>query len=126
MGGGKKVDKIAFLTAVSEVMKGMISYDGMMESIQRSCMRGEEENLKMIKLGEKQVDEFITGLSSIQELTVPPDIMDILVLRYLKNTQFLAKREERAIDVSGIDGGSLGYWKKTMLFRNADTRGVKE
>jgi hypothetical protein len=41
--------------------------------------------------------------------------MDALVLRYLKNTQFLANIKEDDIDISGL-GEDLDYWKKTLLY----------
>jgi hypothetical protein len=50
-------------------------------------------------------------------LTVPEDTMDVLVLRYLRNTQFLATIKEDAIDVSELGNNTLNYWKKTMLYK---------
>ncbi|MGD0885419.1 MAG: hypothetical protein ABSA46_11215 [Thermodesulfovibrionales bacterium] len=110
------MEKKRFLTFVAEVMKGMISYDTMMAAIQRSCMRAEVENLELMRLGQERVDRLIEGMTAIGELAAPDDVLDVLVLRYLKNTQFLASLKEEDIDVSGLDG-DLDYWKKTMLFR---------
>ncbi|MGD1075628.1 MAG: hypothetical protein ABR903_06065 [Thermodesulfovibrionales bacterium] len=110
------MEKKRFLTFVAEVMKGMISYDTMMAAIQRSCMRAEAENLELLRLGQERVDSLIEGITGIGALNVPDDVLDILVLRYLKNTQFLASLKEEDIDVSSLNG-DLDYWKKTMLFR---------
>ncbi len=110
------MEKKLFLTFVAEVMKGMISYDTMMAAIQRSCMRGEAENLELMRLQQEQVDELIGGMTAIGELDIPDDVLDVLVLRYLRNTQFLASVKEADIDVSGLNG-EFDYWKKTMLFR---------
>ena len=89
----------------------------MMASIQRSCMRAEAENLALMSAEEQNVDALIENMPSIQELAVPEHIMDTLVLRYLKNTQFLANIKEDDIDVSGLGSEDLEYWKKTMLFK---------
>jgi hypothetical protein len=114
---GGQVEKKRFLTAVTEVMKGMISHKSMMDSLQRSCMRGESENLELMSQKESEVDRLIEGVSAIGMLTIPEDTMDVLVLRYLKNTQFLASIKEDAIDVSELGDDTLNYWKKTMLYK---------
>ena len=111
------MNKTVFLTSVAEVMKGMISYQNMMASLQRSCMRAEADNLELMRGQEGEVDHLIESISTLQELEIPEMVMDVLVLRYLKNTQFLAKIKEDDIDVAGIEGGELGYWKKTMLYK---------
>lgn len=111
------MEKISFLTRVAEVMKGLISYEDMMASIQRSCMRGEAENLRLMEAEEKNVDSLISGIVDIRELRLPKDIMDVLILRYLKNTQFLANIKETDIDISGLGDEDLAFWKKTMLYK---------
>lgn len=111
------MEKISFLTRVAEVMKGMISHDTMMAAIQRSCMRGEVENLKLMEREEDRVDRLIVEATAAEILDIPDAMIDIIVLRYLKNTQFLATIEEDDIDVTGLEGGDLSYWKKTLLFR---------
>lgn len=98
-------------------MKGMISHENMMASLQRSCMRAEAENLELMRQKEAEVDRLIQEMPSVGELHVPEDTMDVLVLRYLKNTQFLAGIKEEAIDVSELGNNTLNYWKKTMLYR---------
>ena len=111
------MEKKRFLTAVAEVMKGMISHENMIACLQRSGMRGEAENLDLMRQKETEVDRLIEEMPSIGELHVPEDIMDVLVLRYLKNTQFLACIKEDAIDVSELGNNTLNYWKKTMLYK---------
>jgi len=110
------MEKKSFLTKVAEVMKGIISYEKMMASIQRSCMRGEAENLALMNTEEEKFNRLISGITEITELDVPEDILDVLVLRYLKNTQFLANLKEDAIDVSGL-AEYLDYWKKALLYK---------
>lgn len=110
------MEKKIFLTKVAEVMKGIISYENMMASIQRSCMRGEAENLALMSTEEENVDRLISGITQVNELEVAEDILDVLVLRYLRNTQFLASIKEDEIDVSGL-AENLDYWKKTLLFK---------
>jgi len=110
------MEKMSFLTTVAEVMKGMISRETMMAAIQRTGMRGAEETHRLMEREEERVDRVIEEIRTIERLNLPEEIIDVLVLRYLRNTQFLAKVKEEAIDVSGLDG-ELGFWKKTMLFR---------
>lgn len=110
------MEKIAFLTNVSEIMKGMISYEDMMASIQRSCMRPEAENLDLMKTLEEDVDRLIKDVEIVGELEIAENVLDALVLRYLRNTQFLSNLKEDDIDASGL-GDELSYWKKTMLFK---------
>lgn len=116
------MEKNGFLIIVAEVMKGMISYENMIASIQRSCMRGEAENLELMRVEEEKVDRLIEGTDSIKELDISDDVMDALVLRYLKNTQFLAGIKEDYVDISGL-ADDLGYWKKTMLYK-APNQGI--
>lgn len=111
------MEKKRFLTIVAEVMKGMISYETMMSAIQRSCMRPEAENLALMAEKDDELDAVIADVAEIRELRLPEDLMDILVLRYLRNTQFLANIPEEEIDISGIEGGDLGFWRKTMLYK---------
>lgn len=111
------MEKFAFLTIVAEAMKNVVSYDDMMASIQRSCMRSEAENLDLMKTEEKRVDEFIRSLENIEEIKAPENVLDVIVLRYLRNTQYLAKIRHNDIDVSIIEEGDLNYWKKAMLYK---------
>jgi hypothetical protein len=115
------MERSSFLTIVAGVMKGMVSYEKMMASIQRSCMRAEAENLELMSVEEEKVDKLIECINSGEELQIPDNLMDVLVLRYLRNTQFLAKIKEDYIDVSGL-ADDLGYWKKTMLFKAPNQR----
>ncbi|GAB4407485.1 MAG: hypothetical protein OHK0032_02820 [Thermodesulfovibrionales bacterium] len=110
------MNKITFLTIVAEVMKGLVSYDKMMASLKRSCMRGEAQNLELMGIEEKGVDRLVEGIDGIRELDIPDETLDALVLRYLKNTQFLANIKEDEIDVSGLND-NLQCWKKTMRYK---------
>ncbi len=110
------MEKAGFLTKVADVMKGMISHENMMASIQRSCMRGEAVNLDLMSAEEKRLDELIAGINDIKELEISENVMDALVLRYLKNTQFLFTIKEDDIDASGLKN-DLHYWKRTMLYK---------
>lgn len=113
---GERMEKIEFLTRVSEVMKSLVSYEDMMESLRRSCLRSEVENIELLNKEEGMVDELIEGIKEIKMITVPEDTFDALILRYLKNTQFLAKIKEEYIDISGLND-DLAFWKKTMLYK---------
>jgi len=111
------MEKISFLTRVAEAMKGMLSHKNMMASIQRSCMRGEAENLALMSAEEENLDALISGIAVMRELEIPERVVDVLVLRYLRNTQFLASIKEDDIDVSELGGEDLNYWKRTMLYK---------
>jgi len=111
------VHKTVFLTKVAEVMKGMITRDNMMTSIQRSCMRAEAENLALLSEEEATVDTLVQNSVAIRELEVPERTLDALVLRYLRNTQFLANIKEDDIDISELGRNDFSFWKKTMLYK---------
>ena len=111
------MEKSDFLKTVAGVMKGMISREEMMVSLQRSCLRSESENLELMGIQEEKLDALIEGMETIEQIDIPNDAMDALVLRYLRNMDFLAHLEEQYIDVSAIGEGDLSFWKKTMLFK---------
>lgn len=111
------MEKFSFLNIVAEAMKGMVSYDNMMASIQRSVMKGEEKYLALMQAEDERVDDLIKNAGTIEELEIPEDALDALVLRYLRNTHFLANIKEDDIDVTAVGEGALNYWKKAMLFK---------
>ncbi len=111
------MNKMMFLGAVTEVMKGMVSHDALMSSIERCGMRSEADNKKLQRKSEARLDEFISGIVCIEKLSVrESDLMDALVLRYLNNMQFLSGIKEDLIDTTGLSD-DLSFWKKTMLFK---------
>lgn len=111
------MNKMIFLDAVAEVMKGMVSYDSMMVSLERCGLRSAAENKKILRKNEAHLDKLISDVSCIDWISVSDcDLIDALVLRYLNNMHFLANIKEDIIDTSGL-GDELGFWKKTMLFR---------
>lgn len=108
--------KTEFLTRVAEVMKSMVSYEAMMESLRRSCLRSEAENIDLLAREETRVDRLIEESNGVDEIKASEDTFDALILRYLKNTQFLSSIEEEYIDITGLDN-DIAFWKKTMLYR---------
>lgn len=110
------MEKTEFLTRVAEVMKSMVSYEAMMESLRRSCLRSEAENIDLMKREETKVDRLIEESNGVDKIKASNDTFDALILRYLKNTQFLSSIEEEYIDISGLDN-EIAFWKKTMLYR---------
>lgn len=110
------MEKTEFLTRVAEVMKSMVSYEAMMESLRRSCLRSEAENIDLLTREETKVDRLIEESNGVDEIKASEDTFDALILRYLKNTQFLSSIEEEYIDISGLDN-DIAFWKKTMLYR---------
>ena len=116
------MEKEAFMKVVAGVMRAMISHEDMTASLHRSCLRSEIENLELMEREEARVDVFIEGMNLIELRDIPYDTMDAIVLRYLRNMDFLANLEEEYIDVSTIGEGDLAYWKKTMLFKKVPGR----
>lgn len=111
------MNKMMFLDTVTEVMKGMLSRETMMGSIERCGMRSAVENRKLLRSKEKRLDNLLLGLACIDKICVSDDdLIDALVLRYLNNMQFLSDIEEGIIDTSGLTD-ELSFWKKTMLFK---------
>lgn len=113
---GGKMEKIEFLTRVAEVMKTMVSYEDMMDSLRRCCLRSEAENIELMEREEEEVDRLIEESNGIDRIRATEETFDALILRYLKNTQFLSRIEEEYIDISGLDS-DLAFWKKTMLYK---------
>jgi hypothetical protein len=111
------MEKINFLLAVTEVMKGMVAHDTMIVSIQRCGMRSAEENKKLLQEREGHLDELISGVACVDRICFSDDdLTDALVLRYLNNMQFLSDIEEDHIDIAGLED-DLSFWKRTMLFK---------
>lgn len=114
---GRQMEKFRFLTIVSEVMKEIITREKMLASLQRSCMRSEAENHALMKTQEENADRTIEGIRERGEISLPEEVLDAMVLRFLRNTQFLAGIPEQAVDLSGLEENDLAYWKKAMLFK---------
>ncbi len=111
------MEKMMFLGVVTEVMKGLVSHEALMTSLERCGMRSIADNRKLLRKNEGRLDELISGLTRIDKIAVPDgDLMDAMVLRYLNNMQFLSGIKEDLIDTSGLSD-DLSFWKKTMLFK---------
>lgn len=120
------MEKMLFLGAVTEVMKGMISNDVMLASLERCGLRPAAENKKLLRSKEARLDKLIAGLACIDKISVSDDdLIDALVLRYLNNMQFLSGIKEDSIDISGL-GDELSFWKKTMLFKTPKAHAPKK
>lgn len=113
------MEKHNFLTIVTDVMKGMVSHEDMMASMYRSGMRGEARNIEHMTNEEERLDRFIEGLREINEISIDDDMMDALVLRYLRNTHYLADIKEEYIDVTSLGNEEINFWKKALLFKPA-------
>jgi hypothetical protein len=120
------VEKNDFMKVVAGVMRFIISHEDMVESLHRSCLRSQVENLELMEREEERVDVFIKGIDTIELAEIPYDTMDAIVLRYLRNMDFLANIEEQYIDVSTIGEEDLACWKKTMLFKKVPAIDIVE
>ncbi|HWR59883.1 MAG TPA: hypothetical protein VN328_13430 [Thermodesulfovibrionales bacterium] len=111
------MEKRSFLAAVAEVMKGIISHDVMMASLERCGLRPAAENKKLLRNKEARLDKLIAGIACADKISVSDnDLVDALVLRYLNNMQFLSGIKEDSIDISELSD-EFSFWKKTMLFK---------
>lgn len=116
---GLEMEKNDFLSVVTDVMKVMVSHEDMMASMYRSGMRGEARNIEHMTNEEERLDRFIEGLKEINEISIDDDLMDTLILRYLRNTHYLADIKEEYIDVSSLGNKEINFWKKALLFKPA-------
>ncbi len=111
------MEKMSFLSTVTEVMKGMVSHGSMIVSIERCGMRSASDNKDLLRKNEQRLDELISGISHIDNISCPDeDLTDALVLRFLWNMQFLSDLKENRIDITGLSD-DLSFWRKAMLFR---------
>jgi hypothetical protein len=120
------VEKDAFMKVVAKVMRVIISHADMVASLHRSCLRSEVENLELMEREDERVDVFIEEMNAIELAEIPYNTMDVIVLRYLRNMDFLANIEEQYIDVSTIGEEDLACWKKTMLFKKVPAIDIVE
>jgi len=105
-----------FETSV-KVMKEILSAREMNASIQRARNRTEEENVGLLIKERENVNELVRKLAEghDRELlkSVPEELTDALVLRYLKNRDIFMKTFPNGID--GINPEPIALWGAIMI-----------
>ena len=100
-----------------KVMKEILTAEGMIASINRAKNRTEEENLGLLIKERENINELVRKIAEghDKELlqTVPMELLDAMVLRYLKNREIFMKTFPEGIDDINPDPFSL--WAAIMI-----------
>ena len=100
-----------------KVMKEILTSEGMKASINRAKNRTEEENLGLLIKERENINELVRKLAEghDRELlqSVPMELLDAMVLRYLKNRDIFMKTFPEGIDDINPDPFSL--WAAIMI-----------
>ena len=100
-----------------KVMKEILTPAGMIASINRAKNRTEEENVALLTKERENINELVRKVAEGhgRELlkTVPMELLDAMVLRYLKNRDIFMKTFPEGIDDINLDPFSL--WAAIMI-----------
>lgn len=100
-----------------KVMKEILTPEGMIASIKRSKQRTEEENLGLLIKERESINELVRKIADGQDRdllkSVPMELLDAMVLRYLKNRDIFMKTFPKGIDDINPDLFSL--WAAIMI-----------
>lgn len=100
-----------------KVMKEILTPEGMIASIQRAKNRTEEENLGLLTRERENINELVRKIADgyDRELlrSVPMELLDAMVLRYLKNRDIFMKTFPEGID--GINPDQFSLWAAIMI-----------
>ena len=100
-----------------KVMKEILTPEGMIASIKRAKSRTEEENLGLLIKERENINELVRKIAEgyNRELlkSVPVELLDAMVLRYLKNRDIFMKTFPKGID--DIDPDLFLLWAAIMI-----------
>jgi hypothetical protein len=100
-----------------KVMKEILTPEGMIASIQRAKNRTEEDNLGLLIKERENINELVRKITEGhgRELlqSVPMELLDAMVLRYLKNRDIFMKTFPEGID--GINPDQFSLWAAIMI-----------
>ena len=100
-----------------KVMKELLTSEGMKASIKRAGQRTEEENLGLLIKERENINELVRKIAEGQDRellkSVPMELLDAMVLRYLKNRDIFIKTFPDGIDDINPDLFSL--WAAIMI-----------
>jgi hypothetical protein len=101
-----------------EVMKQLLTPQGMKGAIKRAKERGEEENAELLQRERGNINELVRTIadehgdaSALQG--VPAELVDAVVLRYLRNRDIFMKTFPDGIE--GIDADPVSIWAAIMI-----------
>lgn len=99
------------------VMKEILSSAGMIASINRSKARSEEENLGLLITERENINELVRkiadGFDKKLIETSPQNLLDAMVLRYLKNREIFMKTFPNGLD--DINPDPFLLWAAIMI-----------
>jgi len=100
-----------------KVMKEILTPEGMIASINRSKNKTEEENLSLLIKERENINELVRKIAEGNDReslkAVPMELLDAMVLRYLKNRDIFMKTFPGGIDDINPDPFSL--WAAIMI-----------
>ncbi len=101
-----------------EAMKQLLTKQQMADSIKRARERGEEGNLRLLEKERKNVNELVrrivdAGGSTDVLKAERPELIDAMVVRYLKNREVFMKTFPDGIE--GIDADRFSIWAAILI-----------
>ena len=99
-----------------KVMKEILTPEGMIASINRAKNRTEKENLGLLIKERENINELVREIAEGgRELlqSVPMELLDAMVLRYLKNRDIFMKTFPEGID--NINPEPFSLWAAIMI-----------
>ncbi len=101
-----------------EAMKQLLTKREMADSIKRAKERGEEGNLRLLERERKNVNELVrrivdAGGSAGLLKAERQEVIDAMVMRYLKNREVFMKTFPDGID--GADPDRFSIWASIMI-----------
>jgi len=100
-----------------KAMKRMLPSAAMIASIKRAKSRTEEENLTLLNRERENINELVRKLAETHDgdflQSVPLELLDAMVLRYLKNRDIFMKTFPDGID--DIEPDPFALWAAIMI-----------
>ena len=101
-----------------KAMKTLFSKNEMMESIRRAKQRGEEGNARLLLQERGSVNELVRSIAQdkapeIALRSVPGELRDAVVVRYLRNREIFMKTFPDGIE--GVDPEPIAIWAAIMI-----------
>jgi hypothetical protein len=100
-----------------KVMKEILTPAGMIASIKRAKERTEQENLGLLERERENINELVRKISEAPQNasahSLPPELQDAMVLRYLKNRDIFMKTFPGGIE--DINPDPFMLWAAIMI-----------
>jgi len=101
-----------------KVMKELLSGKEMLDSIKRAKERGEKANVGLINKERENINEIVgiiadAGGSSDALIEAPQELIDAMVLRYLRNRDIFMRTFPDGIE--GVDPDPVSIWASIMI-----------